>query len=183
MTDQITVSRELLRQVLDALEFFASEMTFGQRYTNEGQTVIDAPMQLRAALEQPVQEPIYWNAVLDPEQVPQQLNKRLHRCGFRHERDAKAFIESELDFTGWRYTLVPLYAAPQPALEQPVVDPVAEISGVDEYGPLLSWHTHWAQFPVGAKLYTPVVRKPSQMLVEMRTMFAPQPAQQKGCAE
>lgn len=58
-------------------------------------------------------EPVYWNAVLDPEQVPQQLNQRFHRCGFRHERDAKAFIETELDFSGWRYTLVPLYTAPQ----------------------------------------------------------------------
>lgn len=64
--DQVTVSRELLRQVLDALEFFASEMTFGQRYTNEGQTVIDAPMQLRTALEQPAVEPLRIDPKNDP---------------------------------------------------------------------------------------------------------------------
>jgi hypothetical protein len=52
--------------------------------------------------------------VLDPKQVHQQLDKRLHRCGFHHERDAKAFIETELDFSGWRYTLVPLYTTPPP---------------------------------------------------------------------
>ncbi len=39
---------------------------------------------------------------------------------------------------------------------------IAVIAGVDEYGPMLNWYTHWVNFPVGTKLYT-----------------FPQPAQQK----
>ncbi len=31
---------------------------------------------------------------------------------------------------------------------------VAVIKGFDEYGPMLGWFKHWANFPVGTKLYT-----------------------------
>lgn len=61
-------------------------------------------------------EPVHWRAVLDPEQVPQQLKASLHAVGFRDQKAAEAWIASELDFNGWRYTLEPLYAAPQAAL-------------------------------------------------------------------
>jgi hypothetical protein len=54
-------------------------------------------------------------------------------------------------------------------------EPVATITSADEYGPLLGWHTHWAQFPVGTNLYTGAVRKPSQMLTDVRAMFAAAP--------
>ena len=47
--------------------------------------------------------------------------------------------------------LAKLYIPPQPQVEQ---EPVAEITGMDEYGPMLGWHKHWAEFPVGTKLYT-----------------------------
>lgn len=59
-------------------------------------------------------EPVHWRAVLDPEQVPQQANPRLHALGFYSEKSADAWIAEQLDFEGWRYTKEPLYAAPQP---------------------------------------------------------------------
>lgn len=31
---------------------------------------------------------------------------------------------------------------------------VAEITGIDEYGPVLAWHTHWVDLGVGTKLFT-----------------------------
>lgn len=39
---------------------------------------------------------------------------------------------------------------------------IAVITGVDEYGPMLNWYTHWVNFPIGTKLYTspPAQRKP-----------------------
>ena len=40
-------------------------------------------------------------------------------------------------------------------------EPVAEITGMDEYGPMLGWHKHWVEFPIGAQLYTrPQPRQP-----------------------
>lgn len=32
-------------------------------------------------------------------------------------------------------------------------EPVARLEGIDEYGPILGWFLHWANLPVGAKLY------------------------------
>lgn len=58
--------------------------------------------------------PVHWRAVLDAEQVPQQLQSSLHVIGFSDKRSAEGFIAEQLDFKGWRYTLEPLYAAPQP---------------------------------------------------------------------
>ncbi len=31
---------------------------------------------------------------------------------------------------------------------------IAVITGVDEYGPMLNWYTHWVNFPIGTMLYT-----------------------------
>jgi hypothetical protein len=31
---------------------------------------------------------------------------------------------------------------------------VAILKGVDEYGPMLDWYTHWTTIPIGTKLYT-----------------------------
>lgn len=41
---------------------------------------------------------------------------------------------------------------------------VVEITGVDEYGPMLAWSKHWSGFPVGTKLYT--APPPQQAVVE-----------------
>lgn len=30
---------------------------------------------------------------------------------------------------------------------------VAEISGIDEYGPMINWYKHWTTFELGTKLY------------------------------
>jgi len=40
----------LLRDVLHHMETFTSEMTFGERYTNAGQTALDSLAPLRAAV-------------------------------------------------------------------------------------------------------------------------------------
>ena len=45
------------------------------------------------------------------------------------------------------------------ALAEPAPEPVATITSMDEYGPLLGWHTHWAQFPVGTKFYTDALER------------------------
>lgn len=47
-----------------------------------------------------------------------------------------------------------LHDAIKQALEEPVQEPMAKITGVDEYGPMLGWYEHWVNFPVGTKLYT-----------------------------
>lgn len=64
------------------------------------------------------QEPVHWRAVLDKDQVPQQLNPDLHVVGFRQFKAAESWIASNLDFDGWRYALEPLYALPIPPVEQ-----------------------------------------------------------------
>lgn len=45
---------------------------------------------------------------------------------------------------------------------QPQQEPVAKITGVDEYGLTLGWYKHWINFPVGTQFYTfpPAQRKP-----------------------
>jgi len=32
-------------------------------------------------------------------------------------------------------------------------EPVVELSGIDEYGPMLNWFKHWTEFPLGAQFY------------------------------
>ena len=47
---------------------------------------------------------------------------------------------------------------------------IAVITGVDEYGPMLNWYTHWVNFPIGTKLYTsPPASKPltDEQMMEM----------------
>ena len=58
-------------------------------------------------------EPAHWRAVLDAEQVPQQLKRSLHVVGFRDKRAVEGWIAERLDFDGWRYTLEGLYTADQ----------------------------------------------------------------------
>ena len=50
----------------------------------------------------------------------------------------------------------PLMQLKPPAAQQPQVkqEPVAELTGIDEYGPMLGWRKHWVEFPVGTKFYT-----------------------------
>jgi hypothetical protein len=41
-----------------------------------------------------------------------------------------------------------------PMLDTPAgLEPVATIASIDEHGPCFGWHQHWANFPVGTKLY------------------------------
>ena len=55
----ITVDRAVLKQALEALEqFVEKELTVGQRYTGEGQALLDSIESLRAALSQQEQEPL-----------------------------------------------------------------------------------------------------------------------------
>lgn len=37
------------------------------------------------------------------------------------------------------------------ALQQ---EPVAKLTGVDEFGPMLEWYKHWFNVPIGTKFYT-----------------------------
>ena len=53
--------REAAQQALEALDgFVAKELTFGQRYTNEAQALLDSIHALRTALAEPEQEPVAW---------------------------------------------------------------------------------------------------------------------------
>lgn len=42
--------------------------------------------------------------------------------------------------------------------------PAAEITGVDECGPMLGWYEHWINFPVGTRFYTTPPAAPVQSL-------------------
>lgn len=41
-------------------------------------------------------------------------------------------------------------------------EPVATLKGVDEYGPMLDWHRHWAEFPIGTNFFTAPVAAQAQ---------------------
>ena len=105
--DQVTVSRELLRQVLDALEFFASEMTVGQRYTAHGQTAIDAPGEIHKLLEQPPSGADWW---------------RLKLPGGRNTDDFESARVGDYN-RGWNDYRKAAQAALS-TLEQPAVEPI-----------------------------------------------------------
>jgi hypothetical protein len=70
----------------------------------------DAAQARVAELEK--QEPVHWRALLDPSEIPQQLNPHMHVTGFVTQRAAEDWIAAQCDFDGWHYTLEPLYAAP-----------------------------------------------------------------------
>ena len=96
------------------------------------------------------QTPLAWMYIVDGEDEP-----RLHF----YEPLAASNVSG----------ITPLYTRQQPPVEQ---EPVSEITGMDEYGPMLGWHIPWAEFPVGTKLYTnpqpprqPLTRKKVQELV------------------
>lgn len=56
-----------------------------------------------------------------------------------------------------RFPLVePMPAAPV------AQEPVATLKGVDEYGPMLDWHRHWAEFPIGTNFFTAPVAAQAQ---------------------
>lgn len=53
--------KKAMQMALEALDqYTAKELTFGQRYTNEGQKLLDAIEALREALAQPEPEPVAW---------------------------------------------------------------------------------------------------------------------------
>lgn len=71
----------------------------------------------RAAVEAalrdaPQAEPVHWRALLDPVQRPQKLQTHHHVVGFTSLKACEAFVASELDMNGWRYTIEPLYNRP-----------------------------------------------------------------------
>ena len=47
-----------------------------------------------------------------------------------------------------------LYTAPQAQRADALAEPVAQLIGVDEYGPRLNWFKHWVDLPKKALLYT-----------------------------
>jgi hypothetical protein len=55
------------------------------------------------------------------------------------------------------------------ALAAPVQEPAARLKGVDEYGPMLDWYTHWVTIPIGTKLYTTPPAAPTQPAPEQYT--------------
>ncbi len=70
------------------------------------------------------QQAVHWRAVLDPAEVPMQLNPHEHIAGFTDRRKAEDWIAARLCMDGWHYTLEPLYASPPPAQDvsgRPVV--------------------------------------------------------------
>jgi hypothetical protein len=96
MTDPIKTLREALQSVVGADDW----------------RKIEAGLAAITLLEQAMREPKHWRAVLDPEQVPQQLKTALHVVGFRDKKAAEGFVIEQLDFYGWRYTIEPLFAVP-----------------------------------------------------------------------
>ena len=53
------IDRAVVQQALEALDkFICGQLTVGQRYTDEGQQLLDSHAALRAALAQPVPEPV-----------------------------------------------------------------------------------------------------------------------------
>ncbi|MCR4508935.1 hypothetical protein NUV66_06425 [Pseudomonas sp. 32.2.56] len=61
------------------------------------------------------QQAVHWRAVLDPAEVPMQLNPHEHIAGFTDRRKAEDWIAARLCMDGWHYTLEPLYATLPPA--------------------------------------------------------------------
>lgn len=61
------------------------------------------------------QQAVHWRAVLDPAEVPMQLNPHEHIAGFTDRRRAEDWIAARLCMDGWYYTLEPLYASQPPA--------------------------------------------------------------------
>lgn len=62
-----------------------------------------------------LQEAVHWRAVLDPSEVPMQLNPHEHVAGFTNRRAAEDWIAARLQMAGWHYTLEALYPGPQPS--------------------------------------------------------------------
>ncbi len=54
------------------------------------------------------QQAVHWRAVLDPAEVPMQLNPHEHIAGFTDRRKAEDWIAARLCMDGWHYTLEPL---------------------------------------------------------------------------
>ncbi|MDP2074601.1 hypothetical protein [Hydrogenophaga sp.] len=70
-------------------------------------------------------QPVHWRALLDPAQRPHKLQMHHHVVGFTSLKACEAFVAGELDMNGWRYTIEPLYATPQPAAKPARAEPVA----------------------------------------------------------
>ena len=70
---------------------------------------------LEMAEQGELQEAVHWRAVLDPSEVPMQLNPHEHVAGFTNRRAAEDWIAARLQMAGWHYTLEALYPGPQPS--------------------------------------------------------------------
>ncbi len=101
MTDNITVSRELLRQAIEALDEADNVLTSSM--------FVEAATALRAALEQPsqVQEPVAWSMTYNGDHCGNFYESRTDA----EERMADMNAKHPLD----ERTIVPLYPAPPPA--------------------------------------------------------------------
>lgn len=74
--------------------------------------------QLRLLVEQaksspePVQgKAVHWRALLDPAEIPSQLNTHMHVVGFTDRRAAEDWVAAKLSIDGWNYRLEALYTA------------------------------------------------------------------------
>lgn len=114
-------SENCVNNLIDTLNKLADVL--GVERGNGELLIQAAKVTARAALSSaPAGEPVHWRAVLDPAQVPHELRPDRHCVGFRNKRSAEQWIAERLDFDGWRYSLEPLFTAPEPpAAKQPSV--------------------------------------------------------------
>ena len=73
------------------------------------ENALDVEVQVR-------QQAVHWRAVLEPSEVPMQLNPHEHIAGFTDRWKAEDWIAARLRMDGWHYTLEPLYAS-QPSVQ------------------------------------------------------------------
>lgn len=72
---KVFIDRSVVERALEAVDaYICAQLTVGQRYTNEGQGLLDALTAIRAALEQPEQEPFSKDA--------EEYGQRLHDAGW-----------------------------------------------------------------------------------------------------
>ena len=97
--------KQQLQTIREALEN-AEKMTIAEHVKS-----LDA----LSELERMAGEPVHWRAVLDPVQAPHQWKTSMHVVGFSNKQAVEGFVAEQADFYNWRYTIEPLYAAPEPS--------------------------------------------------------------------
>lgn len=127
---KISLTDKLTRDKIEAvLKIFTQEMENYSYYGSNPskQELLDSLRNMAAICEahgndmpKPAQhaerqQAVHWRAVLDPAEVPMQLNPHEHIAGFTDRRKAEDWIAARLCMDGWHYTLEPLYASQPPA--------------------------------------------------------------------